>query len=552
MFSLKEETSQTFSISSKDFSLLLPFLEQQYFWYQKKDKIILPYFLLLDLLKFLENSDLFKYTYISKDVNFFYFDRVAQLKYTMNFIDYSDIAKTKPYTHQISAYAFLRYIKSGFLFDEMGLGKTKVIIDICDNYCFKSLSNCKVLIVCPKALIYNWAKELQCHSNSSFVILSGSKETRKDLFQKTNVVFYISSYDTLKNDLELVCTRKWDILVLDEAHKINNRSTARFKAIRNLHAKFKFALTGTPISNKPEDFWALLSIIFPEFAHLYRNFINFFCITEKRKFWVPTKRRTYTTNIVVSYKNLDILQRFLDFYSVRRRLRDCLNLPSMVFSTVVVDLLEEQRNLYNKYSSAIILRKTDSMFVIKNVLSQLVKLHQIASNLCNLQDNVDISAKSLVLDELLEEILSDETAKVIIWSIFVPTLLALKHRYAKYGAELLYGGITSAAERMKIVKAFQHDPSIRLLIANPAVGGEGFSLTAASTIIYYDKSFSYVNYKQSLHRALRIGTTRNVNVISLVARQTVDEKIEAALNVKKSLSDFLIDRIEKEGVIDDF
>jgi SNF2 family DNA or RNA helicase len=463
-------------------------------------------------------------------------DKVKQYLQSKDIVYSYDLSgyqfKTKPYQHQIIGLeTLLRYRRFGIT-DEMGLGKTKTAIDFID-YMFEQEKVKKVLVVCSKSLKWSWKEEFALHSKYNLVqvIANDKKERLKDIRSINNFseVVYIATYDTVRLEIENLKKIQWDIIVLDEVQKIKNHKALRTKAIYNLNSSYKVFLSGTFVANKPEDCWSPIYWVRPDLIGSYYGFLDKYCVMGEYG--------------IEGYKNLDQLKKIIAEVTLHRTKAECLDLPAKIYRNVPVELGVEQRKLYNKMRDDMVIRlqamdEQEYIYEAGNILVQLLRLVQLASN-PRLLDGVDVdSAKFEVVDDLLEECMTNGN-KVIIWSSFVKNIDYLWYTYKdRYGAEKIYGN-TSEEDRKKIQDRFKNDSSCRLLIANPATAGEGLNLQSANTAIFVDRTFSKTHWLQAQDRIHRIGQSKTCEIITLTGIDTIDEYVAKSLREKQEVADFL-------------
>jgi SNF2 family DNA or RNA helicase len=232
-------------------------------------------------------------------------------------------------------------------------------------------------------------------------------------------------------------------------------------------------------------------------------------------------------------------------FLLRRKKDECLDLPAKSVADLRVDLPAWQRGLYDQMRDELVCEvetMTGEQFraYASTALAKLLRLSQLASNPALLVPTEPrVPAKLAELDHLLAELLSQNSEKVIVWSHYVGTLEALVERYRHFSPVALYGE-TPAEDRQTLVGRFQADPAVRLLIANPAAGGTGFTLTAARYAIYETLSWRYDHYAQSQDRIHRIGQERPVTYLRLIAADTIEEVVVQALERKSHLAQALL------------
>ncbi len=441
-------------------------------------------------------------------------------------------SKTQLFPHQKEAVLFILNNKDVAIFDEQGLGKTKVVIDSLSKEMELKRIN-SVLIICKKNLMNNWKEEIEIHSNLSSVIVRESKVKRGNLLTFP-VSFMIISYETATNEIDaliqLLKIRKFAV-VLDESHRIKNPYSKATKAIHELSpfAKQKIILSGTPVANKPEDLWAQFYFL-DEGKLLSADFHEF-----KVKFQLKNNK--------IDVTSLSRLREIVNKKSIRRLKKDVLELPDKRYINIEVPLNKEQRKIYDQLKEEMIVEITDMNDKqinedIENILKKLLRLTQIASNpqLIN-KKYTEEPAKFGALDKAIKNIIK-RGEKTIVWSSFIENILKLKKRYSNYNPVVIYGGM-SIDRRNESVTEFKTNPACKILIANPAAAREGLTLTIANNAIYLDRNFNLVDYLQSQDRIHRISQTRKCNIMLILAKDSIDEYIDAVLFKKMNIAKFI-------------
>lgn len=444
---------------------------------------------------------------------------------------------TRPYQHQLDGLKTLLKYRNFGLTDEMGLGKTKTAIDFID-YLYEKNQAYNILIVCSKSLKWSWKNEIEIHSkySSQLLVIANDKRQRNLDIQSLIVpinniplMIVVTTYDTVRLEIDKLKKISWDIVVLDEVQKIKNYKALRTKAIYNLNSKYKIFLSGTFVANKPEDCWSPIYWIRPDIIGSYYGFLDKYCIMGEYG--------------IEGYKNLDGLKKVISQVTLHRTKKDCLDLPEKIYRNVPVELNHKQRELYNKMRDEMVVRlqamdEKEYVYEASNILVQLLRLVQLSSN-PRLLDGIDVdSAKFEVVDDLLEECITEDN-KVILWTNFVKNVDWLYEKYKDiYGAEKIYGD-TSEEERKRIQSRFREDKECKLLVANPATAGEGLNLQSANTAIFVDRTFSKTHWLQAQDRIHRIGQHKKCEIITLIGIDTIDEYIGKSLKDKQELADFL-------------
>jgi SNF2 family DNA or RNA helicase len=432
--------------------------------------------------------------------------------------------------HQREGVEFLLSERRGLLAFEQGLGKTLVAIDA-----FRQLKITKeadrMLVICPNSLKRNWVAEIAKFAPSLSVdIAEGKPRQRRSTFANSVADVVITSYETARAEVTALlafASVNRTILVLDESHAAKNWKSQTSTAMRQVapQCEFRWLLSGTPVTNSPADLHTQIQIIAPDEGVLgsLESFLAEVEIDPTASFAKPA----------------------LDRLVLRRTKDDCLDLPEKLFNDIIVDLPDWQRRLYDDMRTEMVcqiqaMSGEQYQTFASTALAQLTRLSQLASNPGLLSPGLPgTPGKFTALDGIVADITSVPKRKVIIWSTYVQNIELLLARFDHVGAVAIYGGVENA-ERQNIAAKFQTDPECRVLIANPAAAGTGFTLTAASYTIYESMSWRYDHYAQSQDRNHRIGQTDTVNYLRLIAADTIDEAIVRALERKSVMAQNLL------------
>ncbi len=453
--------------------------------------------------------------------------------------------KRKPYSHQITGIQFLLERASSALLDEMGCGKSFQIASAV-ALLFKNKSIEKALIVCPKSLVHTWQYELSMATNLSFQVISGTPQQRAEALNSKHSIFIVH-YEGLR--LEKEAFGNWldkakSMIVFDESQRIKNlyaQTTVAARYIRSFAQRCVIA-TGTPISNRPLDLFAQYYVMDEgeTFGKNFQAFKNTFCVLDILE--IPQGRRKIRVEKFVGIKNGDELRRRIQMTSLRRMKSDVLDLPAIIYKDYNVEMKGEQQSLYMKVRDNVRseiqglsdaeLRKQSNYLMVR-----LLRLCQIASNPQLLDHEYEgTNAKWNELDTILEDVFSDDTKKVILWSHFVENVEILTEKYREMFGAVAHTGNMHLEHRAQSVAAFQDNPECRLFIATPQSAKEGLTLLPtdgvmkADTMIYADLNFDSGSYIQSQARFHRIGQdAEKCLVIHLIAKGSIDEYIKRAI-----------------------
>ena len=461
--------------------------------------------------------------------------------------------KTEPYEHQKDALKKCWNKESFAIFAEMGTGKTKIALD---NACilYNKGKIDRLLVVAPKGTYMNWVdQEIPTHvpdyvekeilawkPSNSEKYKAELRKFREHDYKLKIFVMNVEALSTIKGlkQAGLFLIGK-SMMIIDESTTIKNPQAKRTKNILALakESKYRRILTGSPVTQSPMDLWSQMDFLDPEIL----GQSSFYAFRTKYAVMITATAAggTHKYQKIVKFRNLKQLGQAVSPHSYRILKKDCLDLPEKSFIKREVELSEEQKRAYTEMkANATTILKGQSATAL-NVLTQLIRLHQITCGHMKTDDGEIINLKNSRLDELMQ-ILGETTGKVIIWANYVHDILnierAIKDEYGPT-SYCTYYGATKSEDRQKCIKKFQ-EPSnpVRFFIGNTQTGGYGITLTEASTVIYYSNNYDLEKRIQSEDRAHRIGQKNPVPYIDLVAKGTVDEKIIQSLRNKINIA----------------
>ena len=329
------------------------------------------------------------------------------------------------------------------------------------------------------------------------------------------------------------------LLAIDESTAIKNPKARRTKAVIKIgkKAKYKRILTGFPVTQSPMDLWAQCNFLHPtllgeDVGDNYFQFQYRYAILKKRSVG------SHSFNMLVGYRNLDGLSDIIKKFSSRVMKADCLDLPDKIYMQRQVQLTRDQARIYNEIKEYALAHLGDDDFLTApNVMTQLIRLQQVLSGHTKTDEGKVVDIKDNRLKELME-CLEEISGKVIIWSRFRYDIERIKNELIKvYGplSAVSYYGDTTDEERSGAIEQFQNGDA-QFFIGNPQTGGYGITLTAAETVVYFANSFDLAVRMQSEDRCHRIGQTKHVTYIDLIAEKTIDEKIVKSLRNKMDIA----------------
>lgn len=419
----------------------------------------------------------------------------------------------------------------GILADDMGLGKTLQVIAFLLS---QHEAGCPEpsLVVCPASLVYNWKAEFERFApNLAVAIVAGAPEERRSRIQAARSYdVLVTSYELLKRDIELYGRHHFYCHVLDEAQYIKNHSTQAARCVKRVPATVRLALTGTPIENRLSELWSIFDFLMPGLLGGYEAF--------RHRFEAPIAEGDEETSAR--------LQCMASPFILRRMKGDVLqDLPEKTESIVYASMEGEQDKLYRATASQLALTLAHQLpgsFAADRIaiLAELTKLRQICCDPHLLYDNYE--GESAKLETCLELVSNavDAGHKVLLFSQFTSMLAIIAERLTSVGiAHHQLVGSTPKEERARLVGSFQTD-DVPVFLVSLKAGGVGLNLTAADIVIHYDPWWNMAAQNQATDRAHRIGQTNTVNVMRLIAKGTIEEKIVQLQEAKRDLADRII------------
>lgn len=437
----------------------------------------------------------------------------------------------------------------GVLADDMGLGKTLQIIAF-----LLSQKKSKSIVVVPTSVIYNWMDEFEKFAPSIRVgLVHGSKSKREKVlrdfkrglgikveeenlkeksYEKYDVL--LTTYGTLKNDEKAYENLSFDYCIIDEAQNIKNPTAQATLSVKNIKSRCNIALTGTPIENNLMELWSIFDFVMPGYLFTKERFRERFILDES---------------------NLSELKSLITPFILRRLKEDVLSeLPEKLEKKYLVEMKGKQKQLYSFYVKAIKNELNENKSSEKsgknkiNLFAYLTKLREICLDpSLVVSDYKGESSKLTVVKEIVKDA-SESGKKILLFSQFTSVLKKIEEDFRKEDISYLYlDGGTSARERVERVKKFNEDSNIKVFLISLKAGGVGLNLTSASVVIHFDPWWNPAVEDQATDRAHRFGQENKVEVIKLVAKDTIEEKIVLMQEDKRELIQSLMDGKTMDG-----
>lgn len=407
----------------------------------------------------------------------------------------------------------------GILADEMGLGKTIETIAF-----IASEENTKSLIITPTSLIYNWQEEIAKFAPELKVgILHGDKSKQKIVINNLKEYdILLTTYGTLKNNVEEYDDIEFDYCIIDEAQNIKNPMAQITKVVKEIKAKVKFALTGTPMENNLTELWSIFDFIMPGYLYTEEVFHN-----------------KFVYNVDVDLGNLKLL---IKPFILRRTKKEVIeDLPDKIEKKMLIEMTTAQRALYKAYMKVVRDKMKNNLKGKIEFFSYLTKLRQICLDPSLIHEDYNGgSGKFKIAMELVEKQI-EINGKVLLFSQFTSALKKIGKDLKEKNVEYFYlDGATDSKERIRLVNEFNSGDEVRVFLISLKAGGTGLNLTSANLVIHFDPWWNPAVENQATDRAHRIGQRNVVEVIKLIARGTIEEKIVLLQESKKELIDSVI------------
>lgn len=409
----------------------------------------------------------------------------------------------------------------GILADEMGLGKTIQTIAFLLNKKDK-----KTLIVTPTSLIHNWKSEFEKFAPSLSVGIShGLKKDRLSIIKNINDFNVIlTTYGSLRNDLEEYEKLEFDYCIIDEAQNIKNPLASSTDAVKAIKASNKFALTGTPIENNLMELWSIFDFIMPGYLYSLTKFNAIF---------------------IKDVSQVENLKRMIKPFILRRTKEQVIKeLPPKIEKEFYVEMGKTQRNTYGIYVEEI-KRKLEEKRDVKNkitIFSYLTKLRQLCLDPSIIVEGYKgKSAKTDTCLEIIKDYIEKDN-KILVFSQFTSVLKNIGKKLNKNKINFYYlDGSTPAKNRITLVDSFNNNEEIKVFLISLKAGGTGLNLTSANTVIHFDPWWNPSVQNQASDRAHRIGQKQVVEVIKLISKGTIEEKIMELQQKKSELIHDMLD-----------
>lgn len=467
-------------------------------------------------------------------------------------IDVDVPLKTTPMLHQKKAFAIGTTLDAAAFLMEQGTGKTLAAIAVA-GYRHKHNDVSRLIIVAPLSVVPVWEAEFKKHADFPYsLVTSQTKDIKKagsiasmfDASTPWGINVLVMNYESVWRIADQLKAWKPEMVILDESQKVKNGQTKQSKAVHGLgiRCKYKLILSGTPVTQSPLDVHSQYKFLNPEvFGKSFSEFRSRYAI-----------RGGYQGYEVVGYRDLAELSAKAHSIAYRVTKAEALDLPPMTDQVLYCELGGTAERVYREMDKHMVATVKGKKVTTPIILTQLLRLQQIAGGFLPVTGTDDEEPtrveqvggeKLAILRSLIEDL--PKGKKLVIFARFIPEIKAIERMLTQMelSARTLTGE-TEAKQRGKLVSHFQSEGSGgQILIIQIQTGGLGITLTAADTAIFYSTSFSYADYEQARARIHRIGQTKPVTYIHLLAKGTIDETVMLALKEKKNVADLVVDNL---------
>lgn len=439
----------------------------------------------------------------------------------------SDALRTALYPYQEEGARFAFRQGRVIIADEMGLGKTVQSLAAAEMMRREGIIN-SVLVICPTSLKYQWAAEIERFTDSTASVVEGNPAARRDLLAADD--FYkVASYHSIANDIHYGSVPRHDLIIYDEVQRLKNWDTKMARAMRRLKSDYVFALSGTPLENRLMELYSVMQLVDQyalgplwQFNHITTQLDG--------------------TGRVAGYKNLSwVADKMKDSIIRRRKAEVEVQMPERTDQYIFVPLTDEQRALHEEYSwhlGILISRWKRQGFLPEKDRKRLLLFLSMMRMVC---DSTFVLDQQTRHDTKIAEAINiinaarEEGAKVVVFSQWERMLRALAKDLTEAGTDFrfLHGGVPSA-KRKELIESFANDDSCGVFLSTDA-GSTGLNLQSASIVINLDLPWNPAVLEQRIARAYRIGQQRHVQIINMVAKDSIEERIISTLQLKSAL-----------------
>ncbi|MCK5155499.1 MAG: DEAD/DEAH box helicase family protein [Spirochaetales bacterium] len=460
-----------------------------------------------------------------------YQKEISKLKRKFN-PDYSFL-NAELYPYQKEGVRFAVFKKDAIIADEMGLGKTLQAITVAEikKHIF---GFSKVLVITPASVKDQWKREIEKFSNETSIVVSGGKKNRQQIYKEDTSFFKITNYEAVLRDILAIVRWSPDFIILDEAQRIKNFETKTHQSLLSIPRSHSLVITGTPLENKLVDVYGIVqfsdhTLLTPLWAFAANHF----------------NMSKSSNNKVLGYRNLEVVHNKLKNLIIRRRKEEVFDsLPDEIVNTYYLDLTIEQEEIHQGYLAsmfAIISKKVLTPMDIKRLQKILLSMRMVCDSTYLIDKKTNISPKLAELANILRELVIENGRKVVLFSEWTTMTYLIGKVLSDMGIDFVeFTGRIPTKKRQKLIDEFDSNPDCKVFLATDA-GGIGLNLQSADCVINFELPWNPARLNQRIGRVNRIGQkSSKINVVNLVTKNSIEEKVFAAINLKQELFDAVL------------
>lgn len=481
-----------------------------------------------------------------------------------------DELKLEPFPYQKVGISFLVHQQKAIVGDVMGLGKTIQAIGAA-HILHRQGHVQKILVICPASLKYQWGNEVEKFTAHTHLVIDGTTKKREKLYKQyedEGLMYCLVNYELVRNDLQILKQMDFDVIVVDEAHRIKNRASQTYKALIQLDAPYKFALTGTPMQNRPEEIHALMSWIDKKALGP---------ITKFRERHIVTGTKFGRKFVPLGAKRLGEIRRNISPYMIRRTKEEVApDLPPLIESQYYVDLNKEQKEImgniheliqsFSQEVEAYFTENPDAkshpkenqvmgflgMMISASDHPKLLALSdsQMAQRVGRPGKKAMTSPKLEALLDLSHEQIDSGNKKIVIFTQFARMKKLIDERLKlEFGEEAVASGIEGsmkALDRQKSLVDFQFNHDRHFFVCTDAAN-YGINISYAGALFNFDLPWNPSIRAQRNGRIHRIdGQLERYNIIDLISNDSIDEIIWSVIQKKEKLGEKIVGKNKQE------
>lgn len=459
--------------------------------------------------------------------------RIIEEKYSTS--DFDGLLKTRLHPYQADGVRFAFEEGRTINADEMGLGKTVQAIATAELLRREGLIE-SVIIICPTSLKYQWLSEIKRFTDSTAIVVEGNLIKRKEQLSDAAYFYKICSFHALSNNIKAQLIPKADMIIYDELQRLKNKDTQMGRQLRKLESEYVMALSGTPLENKLDELYSVTQLV------------DQFILGPYYRFTSETTLRDDGGKLM-GYRNLHDVGRRLEHTLIRRRKADVkLQMPPRTDTILNVPMTKEQRAIHDEYKfqvSILIDKWRRHKFLSEADRKRLLLFLSMMRMVCDSTFILDQKTRhDTKIDEVMaivNNLLEEGEGKVVIFSQWERMLRILKDELDRNNVDFcfLHGGVPSV-KRKNLIDRFREDPDCRVFLSTDA-GATGLNLQSASLLINMDLPWNPAVLEQRIARIYRLGQANPVQIINMVAKDTIEERMLSTLTFKSNLAAGILD-----------